>query len=181
MPSRFHPTIPVDEYAAERVPVFLSQSDLDFLVKHLNNNQVIDEQTREMCARIRFRCLSAAHKLYAPASEVLPSAGCDFMAFVSMVSKDSGGRQSKIYSGFRPQLYIDSDDCDVELILATDSLDPGASGIVYGRFFNPDRNLHKLAVGKAILLREGARTIGYGTLVWRRVAETDHNREPIAT
>jgi hypothetical protein len=58
-----------------------------------------------------------------------------------------------------------------------DHLDPGDSGIVYGRFFRPEQNLEKLTVGKAVLLREGTRTTGYGTLLWRRTSEQSDARE----
>jgi translation elongation factor EF-Tu-like GTPase len=117
--------------------------------------------------------MAAAHKLDATADEVRPDIQCDFVAFISMVPTDRGGRKSACSSGYRPQLFIDGDDCDVE-IAVEDCLDPGASGVVYGRFFRPELHLRKLTVGKAVLLREGSRTIGYGTLLWRRTGEQLH-------
>lgn len=115
--------------------------------------------------------MAAAHKLDAGAAEVNPDADCDFVAFISVVPTDRGGRQSGFTSGYRPQLFVDGDDCDVEIMLDAGHLDPGDSGIVYGRFFRPELNLGKITVGKAVLLREGSRTIGYGTLLWRRTSE----------
>ena len=168
MPSRYRPTNPVDEYAADRVPVFFDRTDLAYLAHHCCCGDDTDEATRERCGRIRFRCLAAAHKLDAPAAEVCPDAECDFVAFVSMVPSDPGGRQKGFTSGYRPQLFIDGDDCDVEVTLSADQLNPGDSGVVYGRFLRPELNLGKLTVGKTVLLREGSRTIAYGALLWRR-------------
>lgn len=169
--SRFRPTNPVDEYAAGRVPVFLDPSDLAYLSQHCCCGENADDATRERCARIRFRCMVAAHKLDAEAREVTPDASFDFAAMISVVPTDRGGRQTGFASGYRPQLFIDGDDCDVEFTLEADRLDPGDSGIVYGRFFRPELHLQKLTVGKAVLLREGTRTIAYGTLLWRRKSD----------
>lgn len=178
MPSRFRPTNPVDEYAADRVPVFFDRADLAYLSRHCCCGEEADEATRERCGRIRFRCLAAAHKLDALPAEVRPDAACDFVAFISVVPTDRGGRQSGFRSGYRPQLFIDGEDCDVEIMLDADHLDPGDSGVIYGRFFRPELNLQRLTVGKAVLLREGSRTIGYGTLLWRRTSEQGDATEP---
>ena len=182
MPSRFRPTNPVDEYSANRVPVFFDRSDLAYLAQHCCCAEDADVETRERCGRIRFRCMAAAHKLAAHETEVRPEAKCDFVAYISLVPADRGGRQSGFSSGYRPQLFLDGDDCDVELILDTDQMEPGDSGVIYGRFFRPELHLKKLIVGKAVLLREGSRTIGYGTLLWRRTSEPNDAREwPIAS
>lgn len=171
LPSHFRPTNPIDEYAADRVPVFFDRSDLAYLAQHCCCSDDADDATRERCGRIRFRCKTAAHKLDALANEVWPNPSCDFVAFISVIPTESGGRNSGFKSGYRPQLFVDGDDCDVEIMLADDHLDPGDSGFVYGRFFRPTANLPKLIVSKAVLLREGMRTIGYGTILWRRAID----------
>lgn len=168
MPTRFRPTNPVEEYAAGRVPVFLDRADLVYLSQHCCCGDDADEATRERCARIRFRCQAAAHKVYSPANEVYSKGPCDFIAHVEVISTDGGGRRSSFASGYRPQLFIDGGDCDIEVQLEVDNLNPGDSGLVFCRFFRPDQNLHKLIVGKPVLLREGDRTIAYGTILWRR-------------
>ena len=176
--SRFRPTNPVDEYAAGRIPVFFDRSDLVYLSQHCCCGEDADEASRARCGRSRFRCMAAAHKLDADAAEVKPDAHCDFAALISVIPSDSGGRQSGFTSGYRPQLFIDGNDCDVEILLDVDHLDPGDSGIVYGRHFRPELNLRQLTVGTAVLLREGSCTIGYGTLLWRRSSEQTDEREP---
>ena len=178
MSSRYRPTIPVEEYAAGRVPVFLDRSDLTYLAAHCCCGDDTEETMRERCGRIRFRCMAAAHKLDAPPVEVHPDIRCDFAALISLIPSDRGGRQSGISSGYRPQLFIDGHDCDVVVSMDKESLDPGQSGIVYGSFFRPELHLAKLVVGKAILLREGSRTVGYGTLLWHRIIEqTDASQQ----
>lgn len=75
---------------------------------------------------------------------------------------------------------MDGDDCDVEVQLDVEKINPGDSGVIFGRFFRPDRNLQKLVVGKPVLLREGDRTIAYGTILWRRTSEQSGQPEPPA-
>lgn len=180
LPTRFRPTNPVDEYAAGRVPVFFDRMDLAYLAHHCCCGDDADEATRERCGRIRFRCMAATHKLDAPASEVQPTSECDFIAHVNVIPTDRGGRQSSFATGYRPQLFIDGDDCDIEVQLEVDKMNPGDSGLVFCRFFRPDRNLQKLVVGKPVLLREGDRTIAYGTVLWRHTSEQSHALEPAA-
>ena len=180
MKSRFRPTNPVDEYAADRVPVFFDRADLTYLSQHCCCGNDADDATRERCGRIRFRCMAAAHALYASASEVQPNGECDFIAHVVLIPSDRGGRRSPFSTGYRPQLFIDGDDCDVEVKLDAEEMSPGDSGFVFCRFFRPDRNLQKLVVGKPVLLREGDRTIAYGTVLWRRTSEQSHALEPAA-
>jgi hypothetical protein len=168
VPLRYRPTIPVDEYVADRVPVFLDRSDLAYLASHCCCADDADEATRARCLRIRFRCMAAAHKLDARPDEVRPDIRCDFVALITLVPSDRGGRKSGITSGYRPQLFIDGEDCDVEITLDVEPFNPGESRIVYGSFFRPEIHLDKLVVGKVVLLREGARTVGYGPLLWRR-------------
>ena len=180
MPSRFRPTNPVDEYAADRVPVFFDRADLVYLSQHCCCADDADDATRERCGRIRFRCMAATHKLDAPATEVQPNGECDFIAHVDLIPTDRGGRRTFFSTGYRPQLFIDGEDCDVEVRLEIDKMNPGDSGLVFCRFFRPDRNLTKLVVGKAVLLREGDRTIAYGTVLWRRTSEQSHALEPAA-
>jgi hypothetical protein len=124
LPSRFRPTIPVNEYAADRVPVFFDRADLEYLAHHCCCDETTDQVTRERCGRVRFRCLAAAHKVDAPTTEVRPDGKCDFVAFMSLVPADRGGRQTGFSSGYRPQLFIDGDDCDVEILLDADGLNP---------------------------------------------------------
>jgi hypothetical protein len=180
LPTRFRPTNPVDEYAADRVPVFFDRTDLAYLTQHCCCGDAADEPTRERCGRIRFQCMAAAHKLDAAASEVQPDGECDFIANVNVIPTDRGGRGTSFATGYRPQLFIDGDDCDVEVRLEVEKMDPGDSVLVFCRFFRPDRNLQKLVVGKPVLLREGDRTIAYGTVLWRRTSEQPPAQERAA-
>lgn len=180
MPPRFRPTVPVEEYAADRVAVFFDRSDLAYLAAHCCCGDDADELIRERCGRVRFRCMAAVHKLDAKPAEVCPGTCCDFVAFISLVPSDRGGRQSGISSGYRPQLFIDGEDCDIAVTLEDEPLNPGESAVVYCSFFRPELHLRRLVVGKAVLFREGSRAIAYGTILWRRIGEHSHAREPAA-
>jgi hypothetical protein len=45
--SNFRPTNPVDEYAADRVPVFFDRADLAYLSEHCCCGDAISEEARD--------------------------------------------------------------------------------------------------------------------------------------
>lgn len=156
-------TIPADESDAGRVAVFLNADDARWLSTHCECNETASDNERERCGRIRFRSSTALHK---STQAIDCPAECHFVASISLLAEQSGGRKSAIHTGYRAQVFLDGDDCDATLTIDGESLSLGTSGIVFGSFANPDRNFGKLSVGKPLLLREGTRTIAYGIIVW---------------
>jgi hypothetical protein len=170
MSSKFHPTIPVDEFAAGRIAVYLDHADVQFLAGHCACNEATPQEERERCQRIRFRSHTAIHKSTASPSEVDPASNIDFALQLHFLSAAAGGRASPVTSGYRPQMFIDGDDCDVSLLFDVPQMNPGDSGLAFGFFYKPARNFNKLVVSKPVLLREGTKTIAYGLILWHRRA-----------
>jgi hypothetical protein len=56
------PTDPEQEAAAGRVALWLDPSDLEWLSHHCACAENAADETRERCARIRFRANAALHK-----------------------------------------------------------------------------------------------------------------------
>jgi Elongation factor Tu C-terminal domain len=156
-------TIPSDESDAGRIAVYLDPDDIQWLSARCECNDKTTDDNRERCARIRFRSSTALHKTK---QTIDAPADCHFVANIRMLTEESGGRKSAIHTGYRPQVFLDGDDCDATLTIDGETLNPGDVGIVFGVLMNPDRNSGKLSVGKALLLREGARTVAYGVIVW---------------
>ena len=156
-------TIPSDESDAGRIAVFLDPSDIQWLSARCECDDTATDDDRERCVQIRFRSSTALHKTI---QTIDSPADCHFVANIRMLTEQSGGRKSTIHSGYRPQVFLDGDDCDATLTIDGETLNPGDVGIVFGVLMRPDRNCEKLSVGKALLLREGARTIAYGVIVW---------------
>ncbi|QDU93627.1 EF-Tu C-terminal domain-related protein [Lignipirellula cremea] len=156
-------TIPADEAAAGRVALYLDPDDLRWLAARCFCDDTTSEKDRERCARIRFRSAAAIHKA---GQTIAAPADVDFVASVRLLTTAMGGRRSRIQSGYRPQVFLDGEDCDAFLTLEDETLHPGDVGMVRAVLRNPSRNRDKLAVGKALLLREGDKTIAYGVIVW---------------
>jgi hypothetical protein len=163
-------TIPSDESDAGRVAVYLDPADIRWLTARCECDDNTDEDVRDRCGRVRFRTSSALHKTTVPIDS---PADCHFVADVRLLTKENGGRQTPIHTGYRSQVFLDGDDCDATLTIECETLNPGDTGIVYGVFMRPERNCGKLSVGKALLFREGARTIAYGVIVWQADQRTN--------
>jgi hypothetical protein len=156
-------TIPSEESDAGRIAVYLDPDDIRWLSTRCKCDDTATDDDQERCARIRFRSSTALHKTTQTID--LPT-DCHFVANVRMLTEQNGGRQSAIHSGYRSQVFLDGDDCDATLTIDRETLNPGDVGTVFGVLMRPDRTCDKLSVGKALLLREGARTIAYGVIVW---------------
>ena len=156
-------TIPSDESDAGRIAVYLDPDDIRWLSSRCECDDSATDNEREHCARIRFRSSTAMHK--AKQTIDFPT-DCHFVANVRMLTEQTGGRKSAIHTGYRSQVFLDGEDCDATITIDGETLNPGDVGIVFGVLMRPDRNCGKLSVGKPLLLREGARTIAYGVIVW---------------
>lgn len=166
-------TIPADESNAGRVAVYLEPNDIRWLSTHCECDDTASDEDRERCGRIRFRSSTALHKT---TQAIARPADCHFVASARLLTGQNGGRKSAIHTGYRSQVFLDGVDCDATLTIDGETLSPGALGIVFGVFTCPDQNCGKLSIGKAFLLREGARVIAYGTIVWHRTANNPVDR-----
>ena len=163
-------TIPSDESDAGRIAVYLDPDDIRWLSARCECDDTATDDDRERCARIRFRSSTALHKTTQGID--IPT-DCHLVANIRMLTEQNGGRKSAIHTGYRSQVFLDGGDCDATLTVDGDTLNPGDAGIVFGVLIRPDRNCDKLSVGKALLLREGARTIAYGVIVWHTDQRTN--------
>ncbi|MCM2374803.1 hypothetical protein [Aporhodopirellula aestuarii] len=156
-------TIPSKESDAGRIAMFLDREDLRWLSKFCECGDAATDEDRERCARIRFRASTALHK---KEHAIDVPGNCHFVADVRVLTESNGGRKTAIHTGYRPQVFLDGHDCDATLTVESGTLSPGDVGFIFGLLRRPDQNFDKLSIGKALLLREGSRTIAYGVIVW---------------
>ncbi len=88
-------------------------------------------------------------------------------AELSLIPTSQGGRQSPIYSGYRGQFHLHGldDPADVEWYFPdVESLAPGTATRCHVSFIRPELHLRPISVGDDFEVREGARTVGLGTV-----------------
>jgi elongation factor Tu len=79
---------------------------------------------------------------------------------------EHGGRQTPAFTGYRPQFYYRGCDWDAQHEYPdSDPVLPGESVRAYIEFFSPAQHLGKVVEGMPFLLREGNRTVGYGSVL----------------
>ncbi len=87
----------------------------------------------------------------------------DIEGEVTYIPTDAGGRESPAFQGYRPQFYYSGRDWDaVQHYPDVDQVNPGETARVCFTFISPDQHFGKIQLGTIFLVREGARTVGYG-------------------
>lgn len=157
-------TISWEPCNAGRIAIYLDPGDIRWLSTRCECGDTATDDDRDRCGRIRFLASTALKKT---TQTIECPTGCHFAASIRVLTEQSGGRKSPIQSGYRPQVFLDGDDCDARLTIEGGTLNPGDTVIVFGVLMRPDRNYDKVSIGKPLLLREGARTTAYGVTVWR--------------
>jgi translation elongation factor EF-Tu-like GTPase len=96
----------------------------------------------------------------------------DAEAKLTFLPPEDGGRKTPARSEYRPQFYYDGHDWDaVHTYPDTDEVQPGDTVRVFLAFLSPEAHVGKLRPGKAFLIREGRRIIGYGSIT--RIVDLD--------
>jgi hypothetical protein len=89
----------------------------------------------------------------------------DIEAEITFLPTEHDGRQGPVQSGYRGQFYYDGHDCDAPHEYPdVGEVSPGQTVRAYLRFLSPQLHLGKLHPGKVFLIREGNKTVGYGTV-----------------
>jgi elongation factor Tu len=89
----------------------------------------------------------------------------DIEAEITYLPTEHGGRSGPDFSGYRGQLYYDGQDWDAPQEFADVSeVLPGQTVRAYLWLVSPQHHLGKLVPGKAFLIREGNKTVAYGTV-----------------
>ena len=90
----------------------------------------------------------------------------DIEAEITFLPTEHGGRQGFALSGYRPQFYYDGHDWDAQHEYPEDeAVYPGQTVRAYLRFLSPQEHVGKLRPGKAFLIREGNKTVAYGSVL----------------
>jgi elongation factor Tu len=91
---------------------------------------------------------------------------CDIEAEIYYLPPEHGGRSTPAFSGYRPQFYYRGRDWDAQHeYLDTDRALPGETVRAHIEFLAPAQHLGKVVEGMPFLLREGNRTVGYGSVL----------------
>jgi elongation factor Tu len=90
-----------------------------------------------------------------------------FIAEIHLLTTKEGGRRTPFRVNFRPQLYVDdpsnSTSCFIHKIHDRDEVAPGETVTVEASLLNPEI-VGELSPGQRFQMREGGRTIGWGTV-----------------
>ena len=89
----------------------------------------------------------------------------DIEAEIYFLTPEEGGRSTPVFTGYRPQFYYNEQDWDASHIYPeTDLVKPGETVRAYLGFLSPKEHYGKVYEGMDFLIREGARTVGKGTI-----------------
>ena len=84
-------------------------------------------------------------------------------AEIEYLSTEAGGRNGLPFSGYRPQFFYHGRDWDAEHTYPeSEEVSPGESVTARLRFLSPQEHHGNISAGMPFLIREGARTVGYG-------------------
>ena len=96
----------------------------------------------------------------------------DIEVEIEYLPTEHGGRSTPVKSGYRPQFYYDGHDWDgVQTFEGIEWVSPGGKVKAFISFLSPAEHVGKLYPGKAFLIREGNRILGYGSVI--RVLELE--------
>jgi translation elongation factor EF-Tu-like GTPase len=84
---------------------------------------------------------------------------------VTFLPPEHGGKNIPISAGYRPQFYYGGHDWDAEHFYPGRSLvHPGETVEAQLTFLSPKAHVGKIWPGKAFLIREGNRIVGFGSI-----------------
>jgi translation elongation factor EF-Tu-like GTPase len=87
----------------------------------------------------------------------------DIEAEIHYLSTDNGGRKGYVASDYRGQFFYDGHDWDArQYFIGKSQVEPGETVNAQLAFLSPHEHVGKVAVGTMFLVREGAKTVGYG-------------------
>ena len=89
----------------------------------------------------------------------------DIEAEIYFLTLQEGGRSTPVFSGYRGQFFYEGLDCDAtQEYPDVEEVKPGETVRAYLAFLSPNLHYKKIHEGMAFLVREGARTVGKGTV-----------------
>jgi translation elongation factor EF-Tu-like GTPase len=95
----------------------------------------------------------------------MPEYPTDIEAEITFLPTGHGGREGSAVSGYRPQFHYDGHDWDaVHTYPDREQVRPGETVRTFLSFLSPAEHAGKLRPGKAFLVREGNRVVGYGSV-----------------
>jgi translation elongation factor EF-Tu-like GTPase len=87
----------------------------------------------------------------------------DIEAEITYLPTSAGGRQGPARTGYVLQFYYDGRDWDAkQTFMDTEWVEPGETVFATLVFMSPQEHDKKLIEGTMFLIREGAKTVGYG-------------------
>ena len=89
----------------------------------------------------------------------------DIEVLLHYLTAEAGGRSAPAFSGYRPQFFYNGRDWDaVHTYPDVERASPGETVRAFLAFLSPDEHVGHISVGMPFLIREGARTVAYGTV-----------------
>lgn len=89
----------------------------------------------------------------------------DIEAEIYFLTPEEGGRSTPARTGYRPQFYYNEQDWDASHIYPdVEAAKPGETVRAYLGFLSPQEHFGKVNTGMEFLIREGALTVGKGTV-----------------
>ncbi len=100
----------------------------------------------------------------------------DIEVEIEFLHEIHGGRKTDAFTGYRPQFFYNGNDWDaVHEYIDTDTVAPGEKVKAYLAFLSPQEHEDKVYPSMPFLIREGNRTIGFGTVL--KVIELSQSAE----
>lgn len=104
----------------------------------------------------------------------------DVEAEVTFLPTRHGGRKGFALSGYRPQFYFECEDYDaVHEYPDVQQVQRGETARAFLTFLHPELLIARLSPGKAFLIREGQRVVGYGAIT--RIIDLEASSKRVAT
>jgi len=90
----------------------------------------------------------------------------DIEVQIEFLRHEQGGRETPAFSGYRPQFFYYGNNWDaVHEFIGTETVEPGDIVNAYIAFLSPQEHEGKVYPSMPFLVREGGRTIGFGTVI----------------
>jgi len=103
----------------------------------------------------------------------------DIEVEIEYLPTEHGGRKTPAKTGYRPQFYYDGHDWDgVQTFKEKEWVSPGEKVTAYITFLSPAEHVGKLSPGKAFLVREGNKVVGFGSVV--KVIDLESSAEKLS-
>ncbi|WP_166437109.1 EF-Tu C-terminal domain-related protein [Niastella caeni] len=171
-----------DTFNQTDISDFVKELKLHFgspLTKEKITNKPLDNAWRHEAGSSIFQMLDLSERFYLQSdfdkilSDVLfhyeqQMQSIDFIAELKYLTTEEGGRQTPVFSGYRPQVKFDFDEIQTsgqQTFLNKDTVYPGDTVEASIRIISVEHFEHTLTEGMTFEFREGSKVIGTGIII----------------